>query len=133
MGMYASSKMYERGLIWLTSNMTMLVINTTQAVSSSSALSDALAATSSGAGAGLALESSDMVMAAGDISGYKLTIASFANMQVTAAGSADHVTLIASSSAVLGYITTCNTKALTTTDTVTSPAWDIELRDPTSS
>ena len=133
MGMYASSKMYESGLNWLKDHMTMIVVNTTQVATSASALDDAKAATSSGAGAGLALESTDMVISGGDISGYKLTIASFASLQCTSSGAADHITLIASSSSELGYITTCNSKNLTTTDTVTIPAWDIELRDPTSS
>ena len=102
MGMYASSKMYERGLIWLSSNMTMITVNTTQVATSASALDDKKAATSSGAGAGLALESTDMVISGGDISGYKLTIASFATLQVTSSGNADHITMIASSSSKLG-------------------------------
>lgn len=110
-----------------------MIVNTTQPADASSALNDALAATSSGAAV---MASSDMPRAAGDISGYKVTIGTgspFSNLPVTSAGSADHISLIASSSSTLLYVTTCNTKALTTSDTVTIPAWDIELRAPTSS
>jgi hypothetical protein len=129
MGMWASSKFYTGGFDFLQTNANMIVVNTTQVATASSALNDKLAATSSGAGA---LASTDITYSTGDASGYKATIASFSNLPVTSTGSADHITLIASSSSELMYITTCNSKNLTTSDTVTIPAWDIEIASPTS-
>lgn len=61
----------------------------------------------------------------------KITVAQQSNMAVTSSGNAKHVVLTTTNA--LRYVTTCNTKALTTSDTVTSPSWSIHVLQPTSS
>jgi hypothetical protein len=133
MAMWATSQFYERGFIWLSSNMTRMLVNTTQPADGSSAVNDLLAGTSTGAAA---MATTDFSISTGDVSGYKITVGTgspFSNLPVPSSGTATHISLISSASSSLGYVTTCNSKSLTTSDTVTIPAWDIELRAPTSS
>ena len=127
--MWASSKFYESGMIWLSSNANKILVNTTQVATCASGLADAIAKSSSG---GAIMTSTMFTMSTGDASGYKLAIDAFSNLPVPTSGTATHITLVATSSSELMYITTCNSKALTTADTVTIPTWDIEIADPTS-
>lgn len=127
MGMWASSEFYNSGLNWIKSNCDTICVNTTQPADGSSALEDgAMIAKST------ALGSSDFTFSTGDVSGYKLAVAAQASLTVSTSGDADHISLVSSASSVLLYVTTCNTKSLTTTDTVTVPTWDIEVASPTS-
>lgn len=70
----------------------------------------------------------DYVVANGDASGRKLTVAQQADIAITASGTATHVAL--DDGASLQYVTTCTSQALTSGGTVTVPAWDIEIADP---
>ena len=63
----------------------------------------------------------------GDASGRKLQVDEEAAISVTANGNATHIALC-SGSALL-YVTTCTQQALTAGNTVTVPAWDIEIAD----
>ena len=65
----------------------------------------------------------------GDTSGRKTTCAQQSAISITNTGTALHVALYAA--AVLYYVTTCTSQALTAGGTVTIPAWDIEIADPT--
>ena len=65
----------------------------------------------------------------GDTSGRKLTLNQNATVSITNSGTAAHVAL--TSGTVLLYVTTCTGQALTAGNTVTVPAWDIEIADPT--
>ena len=71
----------------------------------------------------------DYTIADGDVSGRKLTIAQQAAMAITNSGSANHIAL--DDGVTLKYVTTCTAQALTSGGTVTAPAWDIEVADPT--
>jgi len=51
-----------------------------------------------------------------------------ATITVDSSGSAQHVALC--SSDTLLYVTTCTAQQLTQGNTVTIPAWDIEIADP---
>jgi hypothetical protein len=73
----------------------------------------------------------DYTLANGDSSGRKLTVAQQANMDIDSSGDATHVALSISGSSTLVYVTTCTTQTLTAGGTVTVPAWDIEIADPT--
>jgi hypothetical protein len=73
----------------------------------------------------------DYTLANGDSSGRKLTVAQQANMDIDSSGNATHIALSISGSSTLVYVTTCTTQALTAGGTVTVPAWDIEIADPT--
>jgi hypothetical protein len=74
----------------------------------------------------------------GDTSGRKIAVNAQSSMSidgVASSASAGHVTLVqyhassASSQNVL-YTTTCTTQSLTGGNKVNTPAWDIEIRDP---
>ena len=71
----------------------------------------------------------DFTIAAGDTSGRKLTVAEQTGVSITATGDATHVVL--SLAGTLLDITTCTTQTLTSGGTVTFPAWDHEVLDPT--
>lgn len=70
----------------------------------------------------------DFTNADGDTSGRKVTVAQKASVTVDTTGTANHVALCDAS--VLLYVTTCTSQALTAGNTVTFPAWDIEIADP---
>lgn len=84
----------------------------------------------------IALELADEVMvggdftnADGDTSGRKVTIAQQASLPIDTTGTATHIAL--TSATLLLYVTTCTSQALTSGGTVTVPAFDIEVADPT--
>lgn len=86
-----------------------------------------LAAATLTAGAG----NGSYTLANGDASGRKLTVAQVSNASITNSGTATHVALVITGSSTLVYVTTCTSQALTSGGTVTIPAWDIEISDPT--
>lgn len=69
----------------------------------------------------------DFTLANGDTSGRKLTIAQQASVPIDASGTATHVVLDDGTNL---YVTTCTSQALTSGGTVTVPAFDIEVADP---
>lgn len=70
----------------------------------------------------------DYVIADGDVSGRKVTISEQPDILVDASGTATHISL--DDGTTLQYVTTCTSQALTSGNTVTVPAWDIEIADP---
>lgn len=66
----------------------------------------------------------------GDASGRKLTVNEASGITVDATASATHIALCDSSNSKLLYVTTCTSQALTSGNTVTVPAFDIEVADP---
>lgn len=71
----------------------------------------------------------DFTIAAGDTSGRKLTVTQQSNVSITSDGTALHVVL--SLGGTILDVTTCTSQALTSGGTVTFPAWDHEVLDPT--
>ncbi len=66
----------------------------------------------------------------GDTNGRKLTIDAITDGSVTATGTADHVALVTAT--VLYYVTTLSSsQSVTSGNTFTLTAWDIEIADPT--
>jgi hypothetical protein len=65
----------------------------------------------------------------GDTNGRKITVNQQATITVDTGGNAEHIALCSGS--VLLYVTTCTFQALIGGNTVTVPAWDIEIADPT--
>lgn len=63
----------------------------------------------------------------GDTNGRKLTVNQQASVAVDSTDTATHVALC--SGTVLLYVTTCTSQLLTSGNTVTIPAWDIEIAD----
>lgn len=70
----------------------------------------------------------DYTKANGDTNGRKLTVAQQADISITSSGTANHIVLSDGSNI---FVTTCTSQALTSGGTVTVPAWDIEISDPT--
>ena len=65
---------------------------------------------------------------ANDTSGRKVTITEQAAIEVINTGSADHIALTDDSNLLV--VTTCTTQSLTDGNTVTVPAWEINVPDP---
>ena len=63
--------------------------------------------------------------------GRKTIVDEEANMTVDITGDADHVALVDVSLTTLLYVTTCTLQTLTAANTVTCPAWQISIGDPT--
>ena len=70
----------------------------------------------------------DYTIADGDTSGRKLTVAQQASVPIDASGTATHVCY--DDGTTLLYVTTCTSQALTSGGTVTVPAHDFEIADP---
>lgn len=64
-------------------------------------------------------------------SSRKTTVDQEATITVDITGDADHVALVKTGTTVLLYVTTCTLQTLTAANTVTIPAWDIEIGSPT--
>ena len=83
----------------------------------------------SGALATATMAGGDYTNANGDTNGRKVTVAQKSGVTVSATGTATHIALIDGSE--LLYVTTCTSQALTSGNTMTFPAWDVEVADPT--
>lgn len=71
----------------------------------------------------------DYTIADGDASGRKVTVAQQADLTIDASGTATHIALDDGTDLIA--VTTCTSQALTSGGTVTVPAWDAEVADPT--
>ncbi len=78
--------------------------------------------------ADVVMSGASFTKANGDVSGRKTTVAQQASVPIDTTGTATHVAI--SSGTALLYVTTCTSQALTSGGTVTVPAWDIEISDP---
>lgn len=70
----------------------------------------------------------DFTIANGDTSGRKVTVAQQTDIPVDSSGTATHVAICDGSTLLL--VTTCTSQALTAGNTVTVPAFDDEIADP---
>ena len=73
-------------------------------------------------------DSGDFSKADGDTSGRKVTVGQQDNVPVDSSGTATHVAVCDGTD--LLYVTTCTSQVLTSGNTVTVPAWKIEVSDP---
>lgn len=78
--------------------------------------------------ADVAVTDTDFTLGNGDVSGRKVTVAAKSDVAVDTSGSATHIAIVSASD--LLYVTTCTTQSLTSGNTVSIPAWDIEIADP---
>jgi len=78
--------------------------------------------------ADVVIDSGDFSKANGDTSGRKVTVAQQDTIAVDSTGTATHIAICDGSN--LLYVTTCTSQLLTSGNTVTVPAWDIEVADP---
>ena len=75
------------------------------------------------------LSGGDFSIGDGDVDGRKITIAQQADCDIRTSGTATHVAIC--TSATLMLVTTCSTQSLASGGTVTVPAFDDEVADPT--
>lgn len=80
--------------------------------------------------ADVAMSSGDFTIAEGDTSGRKVTVAQKSGITVDDTGTGNHVALLDTSNSRMLYVTTATSQSLTSGNTMTFEAWDIELRDP---
>lgn len=78
--------------------------------------------------ASVAIDAGDFTKANGDTSGRKLTVAQQTDISISTGGTANHVVIDDGTNI---FVTTCTSQVLTGGGTVTVPAWDIEIGDPT--
>lgn len=71
-------------------------------------------------------------LANGDASGRKLTVNQHSGITASATGGGNHIALISSAAAsTLWYVTTATSQTITSGNSVTINAWDIEIADAT--
>lgn len=77
------------------------------------------------------MASGDFTLAAGDVSGRKVTMAAKSGVTISTSGTANHVVLHDNAS-ILGYVTTADALVLTAGagNTVNFPSWKVELASP---
>ena len=80
--------------------------------------------------ADVTMASGDFTLANGDTSGRKLTVAAKSSIPVDTTGTANHKALLDVTNSKLLYVTTVTSQGLTSGNTVNTPAWDIEIADP---
>jgi len=76
-------------------------------------------------------QTNDFTKANGDVSGRKLTIAQQTAIPIDSSGTATHVVVVDDSNSRILLVTECTSQVLTAGGTVTIPAWDEEIGDPT--
>lgn len=79
--------------------------------------------------ADVAMAAGDTVIADGDTSGRKITMAAKSGVTIDVTGTATHIALEDATNVDL--VTTCTSQALTAAGTVNFPTWKHEIGDPT--
>lgn len=72
----------------------------------------------------------DFTISDGDASGRKVRVTQQADITITNSGTATHVAITVTGTSTLLLVTTCTSQALTSGNTVTIPAFDDEIADP---
>lgn len=88
------------------------------------------AAADAGRLAEASLTTADFTLAAGDISGRKVSVAAKSGLAVIAGGTADHVALLDGVNSRLLYVTTCPAQAVVPGGTVSIAGWSVEIGAP---
>lgn len=123
MAKYANDLVMDAAFDFVSANAERLVVTSGQPAAHANVAAATLAE--------VAIDNTDFSKANGDTSGRKVTVAQQSNIAITASGSADHVCIVDDTNTRILYITTCTSQALTSGGTVTVPAWDAEIGDPT--
>lgn len=119
----ACSDAYMDAMLALIDDATTLYVCSGQPANYAGISAVALADVTLTAGAG----NGDYTLGNGDTNGRKLTVAQQSNVPIDTSGTATNVVLTDGTNI---YVTTCSSQALTAGGTVTVPAWDIEIADP---
>ena len=130
MGKWQIDAMLDAALQYLEDNATIMTVCSAQPANYAEATTTYDGGASKYKIADIAIDSSDFTGPAdGTTNGRKTTINQQADVPVDATATATHIAL--SSGTTLLYVTTCTSQALTSGNTVTIPAWSIEIADAT--
>lgn len=126
MAIFAPDSTLDGMLDYIANNCTRVTICSTQPTTfaegnSTYALADVTVTAGNGSG--------DFVIANGDTSGRKLTLLQQTGVTVDTTGSAQHIALLDVTNSALLAVTTCTTQSVTSGNTATINAFDLELRD----
>lgn len=119
-----SSIVVNAALSYIKENVTKLLVCSEQPTTVAMAVSTEMLAS-------YAIASTEFTLADGDVSGRKVTVGSAVSFAVSNTGSAQHVALVDGGNSVLLVVTTCTNQTLTAGNTLTVPAWDYEITNPT--
>lgn len=135
MGFSSTNAVMDSGLGFLKANVEKITVCNSSAITTYAMAKQAGTEYKAGSSDfAVALASTDFVIANSTRAGggRKLTTPAMTNLTVTAAGNAYHICMLSDTSSALLQVTQCTLKALTTDDTVTIPAYRVEIADPTS-
>lgn len=119
----APNGFYDNGLVgWIQNRVTRMVICSDEPANYAAVAGVALA--------DVAIDSSDITVQAGAVSGRRATVAAQSEIEIDMSGDADHVALVNDNDSELLYVTTATQQPLTQGGTVSTNAWDIEIRAP---
>lgn len=124
MGKLVDDSILDAALNVIKNNATKIAVCSTQPTTYTEAITTYMLAIKTG------LSGTDYTGPQDDTSGRKLTVNQQASISVTNGGSAQHVALTGSSD-TLYFVTTCTPQTLVGGNTVTVPAWKINIPDPT--
>jgi hypothetical protein len=122
MAKWQNDTILDQALNYIMNNVTQLCVCSAQPTTYAEATSTYKLAVKTGLTSG-----SFTGPANGDTSGRKVTVNQQANIIIDTGGTATHIALCSGS--VLLYVTTCTNQALSSGNTVTVPAWGIEIAD----
>lgn len=140
MGKNVHDNVLDAALSYLSSNANRLIVLSSEPTGASAYSNATTAVDSSGYKlAEATISASDFTGPAnGDTSGRKIQVDAQSSMSINGVASsanATHVALVkqssSASSQLVLYTTTCTSQSLTGGNQVNTPAWDIEIRDPT--
>ncbi len=124
MAKYANTSVMDAALAKIATGIIVSVCNAQPTTYTEATATFKLASTALVAGNG----NGDYTFAAGSISGRKVTMTAKSGVSVASSGTATHIAICDGST--LLYVTTCTSQVLTAGNTVTIPAWKIEIADP---
>lgn len=119
MAKYANDSVLD-ALLDKVATATQLVVTDAQPTTRANALSAALATAT--------IDGSDFTKSDDATSGRKVTVAQQSTVPVTATGDASHVSLVDGTD--LLWVTTATSQTVTDGNTLTLPAWNISVSDP---
>ncbi len=122
MGKYANTDVLDGALNIVKLNATTMIAMSGQPATYAAATAGKLCETP--------MTTADFTLAAGDISGRKVTVGAKSGLAVEAAGTADHVALLDPTNSRLLYVTTCPAQALPIGGTVSFAPWSVEVNNP---
>lgn len=112
----------DAALNYIDTNMTGQHVNSAQPTTRTDAATTVMLAT-------VAMAAADGTLAAGDVSGRKISFTAKSAISVSTSGTANHISITSATELLL--VTTCTSQAINTGGTVDIPLWKYEINLPT--